>query len=88
MDKTSKEGYDGYTNLFYDQNGKIKKAFIKIYNADKLKNSELELIIRPELGHALGLGHTTAKNDLMEPIINTYFNTISLLDLQTLAHIY
>ncbi len=88
MDKTSKEGHDGYTNLFYDQNGKIQRAFIIIYNVDELDNIELKLIIRHEIGHALGLGHTNSKNDLMQSIINMNYNAISLLDLLALAHIY
>ncbi|MFQ5475432.1 MAG: M57 family metalloprotease [Nitrosopumilus sp.] len=88
MDKTSNQGYDGYTNLFYDENGKIKKAFVKIYNVDELSKRQLESIIRHELGHALGLGHTDAKNDLMQSIINMNHNLISLLDLQALARIY
>jgi len=88
MDKTSNEGHDGYTNLFYDQNGKIQKAFIKIYNVDELSNIQLKIIIRHELGHALGLGHTNSKNDLMQSIIDMNYNAISLLDLQALAHIY
>jgi len=88
MDKTSNEGHDGYTNLFYDQNGKIQKAFIKIYNVDELSNIQLKIIIRHELGHALGLGHTNLKNDLMQSIIDMNYNAISLLDLQALAHIY
>ncbi len=88
MDKTSNEGHDGYTNLFYDQNGKIQRAFIIIYNVDELDNIELKLIIRHEIGHALGLGHTNSKNDLMQSIINMNYNAISLLDLLALAHIY
>jgi len=88
MDKTSNEGYDGYTNLFYDQNGKIQKAFIRIYNVDELNNIQLKIIIRHELGHALGLGHTNSKNDLMQSIINMNYNAISMLDLKALAHIY
>ncbi len=88
MDKTSKEGYDGYTNLFYGQNGKIQKAFIKIYNVDELNNIQLKILIRHELGHALGLGHTNSKNDLMQSIIDMNYNAISLLDLKALALLY
>ncbi len=88
MDKTSNEGYDGYTNLSYDQNGKIKKAFIRIYNVDELNKVQLKLIIRHELGHALGLGHTNSKNDLMQSIMDMNYNAISLLDLKALALLY
>ena len=88
MEKTSKEGFNGYTDLFYDANGDIQKAFVKIYNTDELDNMQLESIIRHELGHALGLSHTNAKNDLMQPVINMNFNAISVLDLLALVSVY
>lgn len=87
-DKTNPQGYNGYTRLFYNANGNIQKALVTIYNTDELNKMQLESIIRHELGHALGLGHTSAENDLMQPNINMNFNAISLLDLQALAHIY
>ena len=88
MDKSSNEGYNGYTDLFYDSHGNIQKAFVKIYNTDELGDTELESIVRHELGHALGLGHTDAKNDLMQPVINMNHNAISILDLLALVSIY
>ncbi len=88
MEKIDSAGYDVYTNLYYDKNWNIQKAFIKIFNADELNKNQLEVIIRHELGHVLGLGHTNEKNDLMQPIIDMKHATISLLDLQTLARIY
>ena len=87
-DKTNSQGYNGYTNLFYDANGNIEKALVTIYNTDELNKIQLESIIRHELGHALGLGHTNVENDLMQANINMNFNAISLLDLQALAHVY
>ena len=86
--RTNAANFNGYTNLFYDANGDIQKAMITIYNTDELSKVQLESIIRHELGHALGLGHTNAENDLMQPKININFNAISLLDLQALARIY
>ena len=88
MDKIDSGGYDGYTNLYYDKNGDIQKAFIKIFNVDELNEKQLEAIIRHELGHALGLGHTNEKNDLMQPIIDMRHTAISLLDLQAFVRIY
>ena len=87
-DKTNAEGFNGYTNLFYNTNGNIVKSFVTIYNTDELSKAQLESIIRHELGHALGLGHTNAENDLMQSNININFNAISLFDLQALARIY
>ena len=87
-DKPSQNNFDGYTNLFYDKNGKIQRALVTIYNTDELNKTELESIIRHEIGHALGLGHTNVENDLMQPKININYNAISLLDLQDLARIY
>lgn len=88
MDKIDTSGYDGYTNLYYDKNGNIEKAFVKIFNVDELNENQLKTIVRHELGHALGLGHTNEKNDLMQPIIDMRYTAISLLDLQALARIY
>lgn len=70
MEKIDNAGYDGHTNLYYDKNWNIQKVFIKIFNADELNENQLEVIIRHELGHVLGLGHTNEKNDLMQPIID------------------
>lgn len=86
--RTNAAGFNGYTNLFYDTNGNIQKAMVTIYNTDELNKTQLESIIRHEIGHALGLGHTNVENDLMQSTINMNFNAISLLDLQALAYIY
>ena len=88
MDKIDTNGYDGYTNLYYDENGNIEKAFVKIFNVDELNENQLKTIVRHEIGHALGLGHTNEKNDLMQSIIDMRHTAISLLDLQALARIY
>jgi len=88
MDKIDTSGYDGYTNLYYDENGNIEKAFVKIFNVDELNENQLKTIVRHEIGHALGLGHTNEKNDLMQSIIDMRHTAISLLDLQALARIY
>jgi len=82
------EGFNGYTHLYYDTNENIQKAMITIYNAEELSKTQLESIIRHELGHALGLGHTNVKNDLIQPKSDMNFNAILLLDLQALTHIY
>ncbi|MFB5635800.1 MAG: matrixin family metalloprotease [Nitrosopumilus sp.] len=88
MGKGNKDGFDGYTNLYYNGDKEIEKAIISIYNADELNKKQIESIVRHELGHALGLSHTTAKEDLMRPTIDMNHSLISLLDLVALAHMY
>jgi len=67
---------------------KISQATVIIYNFDKLKQEEIETLVRHELGHALGLGHTTNSFDLMFPAIDLEHSLISIFDLQTLSEIY
>ena len=67
---------------------KISQATVIIYNFDKLKQEEIETLVRHELGHALGLGHTTNSFDLMFPEIDLEYNLISIFDLNTLSEIY
>ena len=67
---------------------KISQATVIIYNFDKLKQESIEMLVRHELGHALGLGHTTNSLDLMFPVIDSEYSLISIFDLKTLSEIY
>ena len=86
--KEKPQKFDGYTELILDEQNKIEKAFITIYDVDSLSPYQLKSITRHELGHALGLGHTEIENDLMNPVIKTGFDAISILDLHTLLMAY
>ena len=48
----------------------------------------LETIVRHELGHALGLAHSTAPEDLMYPTIETNFPYISECDVDAIERLY
>jgi predicted Zn-dependent protease len=78
---------DGFTQYeIIDK--KINKATVIIYDYDMLKQEQLELVVRHELGHALGLGHTYNSLDLMFPALDSKYSLISMFDLETLSEIY
>ena len=83
----SPKNTDGSTQ-YHVIDKKISQATIIIYNSDKLKLEQIEIVVRHELGHALGLGHTTNRFDLMYPVISSEHGLISMLDLKTLSEIY
>ena len=82
----SPDGYSGYTKTLVDGN-EILKSKITIFKANKLDANNLSAIIRHEFGHALGLGHSTASEDLMSPMLPDY-PYISGCDIDTLKGLY
>ncbi len=85
----SPDGITAYTNSIIDKNSKqILKSTITIYGFDDLTPHEITTIIRHEFGHALGLGHSSAPEDLMYPLISTMYPYISECDLDALTNLY
>ncbi len=82
----SPDGYSGYTKSLADGN-EILKSKITIYKADKLDADRFEAIIRHEFGHALGLAHSTATEDLMSPMLPDY-PYISSCDIGAIKGLY
>jgi len=82
----SPDGYSGYTKTLVDGN-EILKSKITIFKANKLDANSLSAIMRHEFGHALGLGHSTASEDLMSPMLPEY-PYISGCDIDTLQKLY
>ncbi|MEO9307909.1 Peptidase M10A and M12B matrixin and adamalysin [Nitrosotalea sinensis] len=82
----SPDGYSGYTKSLADGN-EILKSKIIIYKADKLTPERLEAIMRHEFGHALGLAHSTATEDLMSPMLPDY-PYISGCDIDAIKGLY
>lgn len=82
----SPDGYSGYTKSLVDGN-EILKSKITIYKANKLDANSLGAIIRHEFGHAMGLGHSTASEDLMSPVLPDY-PYISGCDIDALKDLY
>jgi len=81
------DGYSGYTKSTVDGD-EILKTSITIYDVNNLSKSQLSTIIRHEMGHAVGLAHSTAPEDLMAPKITTNFPYISECDVSALAALY
>ena len=84
---TGPRNTDGFTK-YKITNDKIESVFVILYDADSVESNELEMVTRHELGHAIGLGHTTNPFDLMYPVIDEQFSLISMFDLQALSQIY
>ena len=85
----SGEGLSGITNsMVNDEEQTILRSFVTIYEADKLSNEHMEIIIRHEFGHVIGLAHATAPEDLMYPVIQTPAPFISECDIDALVHLY
>jgi hypothetical protein len=83
------DGYSGYTRLFVDeQNHQILKAVVTIYDVGSLSDEKLAAILRHELGHALGLAHSTDPDSLMYPEIVTQYPYISDCILRALIDLY
>lgn len=61
---SSPYGYAGEANPLF-HNGKIVKVYITIYNVDEMSRSQLYSIVMHEMGHAIGIGHTSATEDVM-----------------------
>ncbi|MBI5146536.1 MAG: matrixin family metalloprotease [Thaumarchaeota archaeon] len=81
------DGYSGFTKSTVDGD-EILKSQIVIYDVDSLSDEELATIIRHEFGHAIGLGHSTAPEDLMAPTISMQVPYISECDTDAISQLY
>lgn len=83
----SPDGYSGWTESLVDNN-QILKSSITIYQANEISADQLSIIIRHEFGHALGLAHATAPEDIMAPTIQTFYPYISECDIKAVKMLY
>jgi predicted RND superfamily exporter protein len=81
------DGYTGYTKSVTEEN-EILKSFITIYDISELSDLQLATIVRHEFGHALGLGHSTATEDLMAPTIDMTIPYISECNVDAIVDLY
>lgn len=88
-DEQNGDGYSGYTKSITDESqNQILKSQIVIYEVYKLNDKQFKSILRHELGHAFGLAHSTAPEDLMYPTILTQYPYISECDIETIQSLY
>ena len=81
------DGYTGYTKSVTEEN-EILKSFITVYDVSELSDQQLATIVRHEFGHALGLGHSTAPEDLMAPTIDMTIPYISECNVAAIVDLY
>jgi hypothetical protein len=82
------KGFSGLTTQVLDKDGKVSKVQITIFDVDKISNAMLYTIVLHEMGHALGIGHTTADEELMYPVITTAYPYVSPCTMQALEFAY
>jgi len=83
------DGFAGWTNSIADASqNQILKSRVTIFAVDSISTAALETVVRHELGHALGLAHSSATEDLMHPTIETNFPYISDCDIDAMEKLY
>jgi hypothetical protein len=87
VSQKNSDGYSGYTNSVVDSN-QILKSTITIYDVQELSSSQITTILRHEFGHALGLAHSTAPEELMAPTITTDYPYISPCTVKAIEKLY
>lgn len=81
------DGFTGFTNSITRDN-QILKSEITIYDVNNLADEQLATIIRHEMGHAIGLAHSTAPEDLMYPSIQSDHRYISECNIDAITELY
>jgi response regulator of citrate/malate metabolism len=78
-----------FTRSIADENEhQLLKSFITVFDVKNLSNEQMAAIVRHEFGHAVGLAHSTASEDLMYDTIQTKYPYISECDIDAIVSLY
>ena len=88
-DEVNGDGYSGFTKSIADETqNQILKSEITIFDASSTDGEDLAKLLRHEFGHAIGLAHSSAIEDLMYPTIEMEYPYISQCDLSAIESLY
>jgi len=89
VDEENADGFTGWTvSIADDDVNQVLKSKVTIFNVDELNEDQVAAITRHELGHVMGLVHSSDDLDLMHPVIRTQFPYISECNVSAIHHLY
>jgi len=80
--------YSANTNIVNDKHNQLHKVYITIYEVDQLSLNYIRMITTHEMGHALGLAHSTDPNDIMFPTLQTNHSFLSECNVKAIVELY
>jgi len=84
----SENVYSANTNIVNGKHNQLLKAYITIYEVDQLSLNYIRMITTHEMGHALGLAHSTNPNDIMFSTLQTNHSFLSECNVKAIVELY